>query len=549
MRSPTAAATSRVAASLGFVALGGVAALLAGDRVGGLLASTAAVALPAAMLAMLLALPLAMQIAKGRGARRFVSLVALVGLLLLPPHVIAAGWTAAAMQSEWLFTPATPSTPSWFVFAGYRGAVLLHAIYGTPWAAALSSIALFAVDARKEEQALVEAPAWRVLVRVTLPSAGAGLLAAGGLVAVLAATEIAITDLVRVRTFAEEVYTQAAAGAFATADDWRASGGRRIVAGGAVLAAVAGAISVVFVHAARTTPTETRDPHALPPRLIGGRSAFSIIAWATLVLLLAVPTLALLQQAGRMTVESPDGPRRGWAASAALREFAAAPLEHRRELLVSAGLATATATTVVAGAASIVWAVRNRPRVRSAAFALLVLAGATPGPLLAILAVRLFNQPADGWLAPLGWMYDGGAMPWLVQSVRLAPIGAAVLAPIAWSTPIGVLAAAELDGAGPFARFLRVVCPIHAATLAGCWAAIFALAFGELAATALVVPPGPPPIAVRLLSLMHYGVEERVAALALWFLLGGVLLALAVVAAASQTPNRAAHDHDPPDRR
>jgi iron(III) transport system permease protein len=46
-------------------------------------------------------------------------------------------------------------------------------------------------------------------------------------------------------------------------------------------------------------------------------------------------------------------------------------------------------------------------------------------------------------------------------------------------------------------------------------AAVAALSLGELSATLLVVPPGIEPLSVRLFSLLHYNVEDQVAAITL----------------------------------
>ena len=62
------------------------------------------------------------------------------------------------------------------------------------------------------------------------------------------------------------------------------------------------------------------------------------------------------------------------------------------------------------------------------------------------------------------------------------------------------------------------------------WLVVFALSMGELSATALVVPPGTPPLSVRLLTLLHYGVEDRVAAICLAMTIASWAIGLAVIA-------------------
>ena len=73
---------------------------------------------------------------------------------------------------------------------------------------------LRSVEAELEEDAVLRMPAWQVLWRVTLRRGAAAIVVAAVWVAMVAAAEISVTDLFQVRTFAEEVYTQAALGAF-----------------------------------------------------------------------------------------------------------------------------------------------------------------------------------------------------------------------------------------------------------------------------------------------------------------------------------------------
>jgi iron(III) transport system permease protein len=60
--------------------------------------------------------------------------------------------------------------------------------------------------------------------------------------------------------------------------------------------------------------------------------------------------------------------------------------------------------------------------------------------------------------------------------------------------------------------------------MAAAWLIALAVAVGELAATVLVIPPGTTTIAVRIFSLLHYGVEDRVASLCL-VMIGAVAVA------------------------
>ncbi|MEX2317305.1 MAG: hypothetical protein WD669_09150 [Pirellulales bacterium] len=81
-----------------------------------------------------------------------------------------------------------------------------------------------------------------------------------------------------------------------------------------------------------------------------------------------------------------------------------------------------------------------------------------------------------------------------------------------------------------WSRLLRIPLPQRWSALFAAWLVGLAIAVGELAATVLVVPPGrSTAITVRLFQLLHYGVDDRVAAISL--VLGGAIAIVSVAAA------------------
>src|SRR5207248_11095809 len=94
---------------------------------------------------------------------------------------------------------------------GLPMAVWVHAAAGLPWVIWLVGQGLRRVERGVEEAALLSAGPWVVCAAVTLPRAGAAVAAAALWLVVQSATEITVTDMTLVRTYAEEVYTQFAA--------------------------------------------------------------------------------------------------------------------------------------------------------------------------------------------------------------------------------------------------------------------------------------------------------------------------------------------------
>ena len=144
--------------------------------------------------------------------------------LFVPLPLFASAWQAALGTGGWL--PATlwntspPGDPAisttgivWKPWAhGLGAAIWVHAVAGLPWIIVLVGQGLCWVERELEEDAVMVAPPWQVLWQITLPRCRAAIFAAGMWVALSAASEITVTDVMQVRTFAEEVYSQLVGG-------------------------------------------------------------------------------------------------------------------------------------------------------------------------------------------------------------------------------------------------------------------------------------------------------------------------------------------------
>ena len=154
-----------------------------------------------------------------------------------------------------------------------------------------------------------------------------------------------------------------------------------------------------------------------------------------------------------------------------------------------------------------------------------------PGPLLGIALIHTLNRPPDSVLAPLAFLYDSNFAPWLAQTIRSLPWVTLILWPALASIPQEVLDSAALEGAGWWRQLFFIALPQRwSAVLAG-WLVGFAIAVGEVAATVLVIPPqSSTAISVRVFQLLHYGVDDRVAAICL-VIVAGIALVTAITAA------------------
>jgi iron(III) transport system permease protein len=210
---------------------------------------------------------------------------------------------------------------------------------------------------------------------------------------------------------------------------------------------------------------------------------------------------------------------------------ARSPWEHRREWgwSLAVGVPTAAGATIVGLACG--WLVRVRSSGGAALAAAIAVGLAVPAPLLGVWVIALLNQPPDSPLAPLAVLYDRTlTAPVLVQMVRAAPLAALWMWSQLASVPQDLLDAAESEGAGRPAQLGRIALPLRRVGVAAGAAAALVVALAEVSATLLVLPPGVTTVPVLVFQLLHYGIDDRLAALCLSiFALLGAGVALAAV--------------------
>jgi iron(III) transport system permease protein len=159
------------------------------------------------------------------------------------------------------------------------------------------------------------------------------------------------------------------------------------------------------------------------------------------------------------------------------------------------------------------------------AFAMLALA--TPGPLVGVLLIRLFNQE---WSPTLIYLYDRTALaPIVAQAIRALPVAILLVRHSLATLSDDELSAAALDRAGPLRTLWLIALPQRWPALAGAWLAAFAIAAGDLAWSHLVMPPGIETVQRRVFGLVHYGAEEQVAGICLVVVAGYAVLAALIV--------------------
>jgi ABC-type Fe3+ transport system permease subunit len=235
-----------------------------------------------------------------------------------------------------------------------------------------------------------------------------------------------------------------------------------------------------------------------------------------MLLVAGVPLGNLVYKAGVAVTVTDAGRVRHWSPAKVVQRVAAAPREFGGELETSAAIGTAAATAALAIGLPLAWTMRLARGVPWLRLAVLSLCLTIPGPLLGIGLIHALNQPPDSPLAPLARLYDSNFAPWLAQTLRALPLVTLILWAALATVPQAMLDAAATDGTGWWGRLLRIAVPQRWPALIAAWLVGLAVAVGELAATVLVMPPAPSTtISIRVFQLLHYGVDDRLAAISL----------------------------------
>jgi iron(III) transport system permease protein len=397
---------------------------------------------------------------------------------------------------------------------GIFGAAVVHAIAALPWVVFLAGIGFCTVERELEEAAELEMPRWAVAGQISLRRSVGAIAAAALAVAVLTAGDMTVTDLLQIRTYAEEAYIQFTLGK-GPADAAAVSVPPFLVLGGLI----------VLVARALFRADPARLVSAFAPVHLWPLRRWRAPLAALLVVVIgnavALPIYTLIWRAGRVGGRARLGQPPEWSFTGfwGTLQFAASEIEE--PIVTSLLLATATATLTAALAWLLSWVSRRSTFWQFLLLAVLALTLATPGPV-AGMAMEL----AYRWYPPI---YDTATILILAQTMRVLPYAVLVLWPALRTLPSELLESAALDGCGPGLLVWRVALPLSRRALFAAWCCAFVLAIGELPATNLLQPPGVTTITYRIWALLHTGVESHLAGVALVTL--GVIGLAALVAA------------------
>jgi iron(III) transport system permease protein len=458
--------------------------------------------------------------------RRLWRLVVLL-LLFIPLPVMASAWQAALGAGGWLPLVAwgkvaagdpdvAPTGLVWKPWAhGFTAAIWIHSVAGLPWVVWIVGQGLRSVERELEEDALTIVGPFQVLWRVTLPRCRAALWVAGLWLTLQVATEITVTDVTQVGTFAEEVYTQIVVG-----DDLSVLRSVAVAVPSVVLLSVLVGLTVRTLQR-RIPPMESMTDAPVCFRIsLAGRIGLAVVVMAIVGVLAGVPFASLIWKAGI------HGSPESWSGAVAWTYLDR--VLHRWGGLVASRVLLALCTGMLAAGLGLVasWLAIGSRWFGVLVIVLAALAWAEPAPI-----VGLGLKETIDWLLALlpfravakALYYGPSLLPVLwAHLIRFFPYAVAILWPAVRRIPIELRDAVRVDGAQPHQELRHLIVPLSLPFIVQASVAIAVLSLGELGAEKLVETPDAETIAHVIFTLMHYGVTNDLAALCL-FLLGIVL--------------------------
>ncbi|MCC9604761.1 hypothetical protein LOC68_26390 [Blastopirellula sp. JC732] len=471
-----------------------------------LVGASALLALGAAAIALPIGTFLAIALGRLAIPGRWLAQGLLTLLLFEPLYLTCGAWRAAFGPHGWL-QDQIGAAANPFLFDGWLGAIVLHGIAAIPWTFFFVRLQLAAGAPELEEDALLDTSTTSTLTNVTLRRAAPGVLMAALWIGVVAFSEMTVTSICNVRTYAEVLFTGITLG--------EAVDRTSLPVWPAVLVTFAMTVVATTLASqlapANAASTPVRSP-TFPMRPLARLFATAIV-WLSVLLLAGLPIGAFVYKAG-LIVNVADGHVDRYWSAAKVSELLVASMQKYAGLFqwtIAIGLASAAATLLISS--SIAW-IASRLRHGQSVVALIagVLFG-VPGPIIALSLIWLFNRREAPLLI---YFYDRTILaPTIALVIISLPISLLLLWHIFRADAGDLDEAAQLEGLGPWRRLWRVGVMRRPAVLAAVFLLAFALATSDVTASYLVTPPGVDTLSRTIFEMLHYGAEDNVAALCL----------------------------------
>lgn len=418
--------------------------------------------------------------------------------LCIPPHIHAIAWIGLCGETgplnKWLIVLSGAEAPVFNLYTPLWAAVILGIAYH-PLITLLVSGGIRSMDRRMEEAALQYMPLQRVLRRVTLPLLLPHILSGSIFVFIFAFFNYGVASLLRVHTYPVEIFAQ-----FSAFYNEAAATALSVPVIGLALGMLAiqrfwmRGRSYVVMDTGRSRPDTIELGQLHGPVL----AIMCIVAGVSIML----PLVVLAIQTKAVAI------------------FGVVWKSASREVIGTTLLSIVSATAITVLAYLLGGTLANRKGKLNAGLDLFCFAPlALPATVMGIGMIYVWNRPATQLV------YTSAAILVLVYAARFVPFSLrAVMAGMQQIGP-AMRDAAVLYQRRWFDRMLKIEMPLSMPGIIAGWCLAFILCMGELGATLMVVPAGMGTISLKIYTLMHYGANQMVAALAILLVVLNLLVA------------------------
>ena len=449
-------------------------------------------------------------------AGRTVLLWLIISALFVPLYVYAAAWSAGFGQLGWFPLVGDLPRP---LLDGWLGAIWVHAMAAIPWVAVIVGIAALSVDPTLEENALLDANALRVFTVVTLPRILPAVGVAALWILITTMGEMTVSDIFRIRTYVEEVFLNYQLDQMTVAPilrPWEDSLDGFSIGIWTQLAVVVWLALAALLLIATLVPIShvQRQNPAMVFELRSWRYPATLLVGLLVVLVLAVPLGNLVYKAGLHYVTDAAGTHGNWTIARFNANLAAVPERYGENFYWTALLAVCAASLALLISLPLAWLARSASFIRSIPAVLFAASGfALPGPTIGVLLILLLDRPDSPFMV---WLYDRTLFaPAVAIAMRTMPLSILFCWHVMRGVSDIVLDHAKLEGIGPLRRFFIFGIEQNKLSMLAAWLLALVIAFGDLSASNLVMPPRVDPLQRLIFGFIHSGVDDQVAILSL----------------------------------
>ena len=440
-------------------------------------------------------------------------------------------WDAAFGKLGWLTATSTGQNQP--LVSGWMAASWIHATSLIPQIALIFSAVFWTGEQVHEEQALLECSPTRVFWTITLRRIVPVAVLCVVWCVIHCSREIAATDIYQVGTLAEQVYLGFSLGQFDSfMGNWTSGelakastlGIWTQIVTAAWLVALAVILFSRFLGAQHES--ESRQPRttARAGKAIKRNPLVTVATLTVWIVLTAIPIYNLVARASFHVARVDGMPHPGYSMGQFFRAIQLAAVQYLPQTRWSIMIAGGCALLTIVFATVIAWNAKTYRWFRPLAVILTAICFALPGPIIGSLiahSMTLLDNPTTNFL------FDRTLFaPIIATTIVCLPIAITLCYFIFDSVAADTLQHAATEGAGSVTTFFRLGIAGNRLPIAGVLILTFVIAYGELAASQMVLPPGVETVPRLTLGLMHSGVNEMTAALTIINIIAIVLISL-----------------------